>query len=165
MILMEEVSGSQQDFLRILQYGKDLYCKGKSPDLSKHWPATWQSAIKLLNQNGYKPPIEYFVCLNDSHPCCFDVLKSANQNCRFCHTNGHLCIKYSYLPLKDKIHRWCQDANFCHKMMAGSMLLSMVLHVQGIMKFGMGKDFQSFPGFGILCRNGHCRLVVLYVVL
>ena len=119
MILLEQVSGSHQDFMRILQYGKDMYCKGfKSPDLSKHWPTTWQSAMKLLTQNGYKPPIEYFVCLNDSHPCSFDVLKSADHNCRFCHTKGHSSIEYSYLPLKDKIHRWCQDAKFCHKMTA-----------------------------------------------
>jgi len=119
MNLMEEVRGSQQNFMRILQYGKDLYCKGfKTPGLSNYWPTSWQSAMRLLTQNGYKPPIEYFVCLNDSHPCSFDVLKSIEQNCGFCHTSGHSCIKYLYLPLKDKIHRWCQDPNFCHKMTA-----------------------------------------------
>ena len=119
MILMEEVHGSQQDFLHILQYGKDLYCKGsKTSDSSKLWPTSWQSSMKLLTQNGYKSPVEYFVCLNDTHPCSFDILKSVKQNCRFCHTSGDSCIKYMYLPLKDKIHWWCQDAKFCHKITA-----------------------------------------------
>ena len=121
MIIMEEVHGSQQDFMHILQYGKELYCKGKgckTCDLPELWPTSWQSSMKLLTQNGYKSPVEYFVCLNDSHPCSFDVLKSVKHNCRFCHASGSSCIKYMYLPLKDKIHRWCQDVKFCHKITA-----------------------------------------------
>ena len=118
MILMDKVSGSQKNFLEILQYGKDLYYKRhEGPHAVDNWPTTWQAAMKLLLQTGYKSPVEYFVCLNYSHPCSFDMFKS-KRSCRFSNANATDCIKYMYLPLKDKIARWCGNAEFCHKITA-----------------------------------------------
>lgn len=31
------------------------------------WPCTWQGAMKLLQQAGFRPPKTLHVCLNDSH--------------------------------------------------------------------------------------------------
>jgi len=118
MILMDKVNGSQKDFLEILQYGKHFYQKGHERPPVDSWPSTWQAAMKLLLQNGYKSPIEYYVCLNDSHPCSFDILKTKQQCCRYCNASCTDCIKYVYLPLKDKIARWCSNAKFCHKITA-----------------------------------------------
>ena len=119
MSLNEEVNGSQRNFLSILEYGKNLYCKGAHDDsLKEYWPSTWQSSIQLLKDNGYKDPKEFFICLGDDHPCSYDIMDSSTKQCRYCDASQSTYIKYSYLPLKDKIERWCNDSTFFHKMTA-----------------------------------------------
>lgn len=65
--LAGEVNASQHHFIQILQYGKELYCKG-NPGFENLWPQSWQSAIKLLEDQGYKGAIDYFICLSNDHP-------------------------------------------------------------------------------------------------
>ena len=45
-------------------------------------------------------------------------MEESNTKCKFCGNiaSDSACIKYSYLPLKDKILRWCCDKDFCEKM-------------------------------------------------
>ena len=43
-ILNDDVNGSQQNFLNILEYGKELYCKRNSM-LGEQWPTTWQQSL------------------------------------------------------------------------------------------------------------------------
>lgn len=117
MQINDEVCGSQQNFLSILQYGKELYCKGDSA-LQELWPSTWQGALRLMENNGYRSPKELFVCLSDQHPCSYTLLSSPDEECRICHIKGSDCIKYTYLPLADKIKRWCSDEIFCKKITA-----------------------------------------------
>ena len=52
MKIQQDFSGSQEQFMRILSYGRDLYCKGE-PALQSLWPTSWQSCIALLRANGY----------------------------------------------------------------------------------------------------------------
>ena len=116
MEINDEVCGSQQNLLSILQYGKELYCKGDTA-LQELWPNTWQGAVRLMKRNGYKSPKDLFVCLNGDHPCTYSVISSPEE-CRFCHLKSSDCIKYAYLPLSDKVKRWCSDEGFCKKMTA-----------------------------------------------
>ena len=119
MTLTDKINGSQDDFMRILEYGKGLYCQGAgNSSLAAFWPQSWQSAIRLLEKHGYKNPKDYYVCLSDSHPCSFDIFDLPNSKCRLCGAQSSACIKYSYLSLRDKIVRWCQDSVFCQKMTA-----------------------------------------------
>lgn len=60
--LNDDINGSQQNLLRIVEYGKELYCKGDST-LKELWPNTWQGCVRLLEHNGYKGPKNMFVCL------------------------------------------------------------------------------------------------------
>ena len=115
MELNEEVKGSQKSFLNILQFGKELYCKGDTL-LEEQWPKTWHASIQLLQRYGYSDPDEFYICLGDSHPCTYDILKTPDDVCRYCKQPGN--IKYYYLKLGDKIKRWCGDPVFCAKMTA-----------------------------------------------
>ena len=65
MTITEEVSGSQQNFLSILNYGKELYCKGKEnkDEIESQWPNSWQKALRLLETKGYRDPKDVFICL------------------------------------------------------------------------------------------------------
>ena len=116
MELNDQVCGSQQNFVQILQFGRELYGKGAN-DISctEHWPSSYRSAMSLLEANGYRSPKEFYICLNESHYCLYDVLSSDSDRCKYCNETGS--IKYSYLPLIDKVQRWCQSSEFCDKML------------------------------------------------
>ena len=58
------------------------------------------------------------VCLNDDHPCVYSIMYASTEECQYCHTKSSDCIKYSYLPLSDKVICWCSDKDFCKKMTA-----------------------------------------------
>lgn len=163
MTLTDKVSGSQDDFMRILEYGKGLYCQGAgNSSLAAFWPRSWQSAIRLLEKHGYKNPKDYYVCLSGSHPCSFDIFDLPNSKCRLCGAQSSACIKYSYLPLRDKIVR-CQDSVFCQKMTAHWRIIGCVTKVGIVfgMRFGMEVVLLNWPGFGIPLVNGYFQLFVL----
>ncbi|KAL5497552.1 hypothetical protein EMCRGX_G014045 [Ephydatia muelleri] len=52
MNIQSEFSSSRAHFLRVLNYGRDLFCKG-DPNIIKYWPKTWQDCISLLSGEGY----------------------------------------------------------------------------------------------------------------
>lgn len=52
MSLNEEVNGSQNSFISILDYGKNLYCSSTNDSsLKEYWPTSWQSSMQLLKDN------------------------------------------------------------------------------------------------------------------
>lgn len=105
--------------MSILDHGKNLYCNGANDSsLKGYWPTSWQSSMQLLKDNGYKDPKEFFICLSDDHPCSYDIVDSSTKRCHYCDAGQSTYIKYSYLPLKDKIERWCSNPDFCHRMTA-----------------------------------------------
>uniref|UniRef100_A0A1X7T4L9 Uncharacterized protein n=1 Tax=Amphimedon queenslandica TaxID=400682 RepID=A0A1X7T4L9_AMPQE len=65
--ISDEMCGSQKDFIKILEYGRDLYCKGDSELLAK-WPKSLAASLKLLKSHGYIDPATYYICLDKSHP-------------------------------------------------------------------------------------------------
>ena len=71
--LAEEVNASQQHFMQILQYGKELYHKGNC-EFENLWPRSWQSAIKMLEGEGYTDAVDYYVCLSNSHFNSYNIL-------------------------------------------------------------------------------------------
>ena len=113
--LCDNMSGSQKDFLSILEYGRDLYYKGDNNLLSK-WPTSMAACIQILKKAGYKEPHTYYVCLDASHPCLWSTLENVHQLCKYCSKPG--TIQFHYLPLSDKVKRWCSSASFCFKMTA-----------------------------------------------
>ena len=78
--LNDDVNGSQQNLLNILEYGKELYCKGDLL-LQEQWPKTWQGCVHLIEQNGYKGPKTMYVCLNDHHPCAYSIMNASTEEC------------------------------------------------------------------------------------
>ena len=78
-----------------------------------HWPNTWQDAMKVLRETGYKDPMTYYICLSGSHYCSWDVMKTESDMCKICGAKG--TIPYYYLSIKDKVQTWCADAEFCAK--------------------------------------------------
>ena len=68
MKIQSEFSSSRAHFLRVLNYGRDLYCKG-DPNIIKY---TGQKSGKiasrqLLSGEGYTEAIQYWICLNRYH--------------------------------------------------------------------------------------------------
>ena len=41
-----------------------MYNRGNLSDT--HWPNTWQDAMKMLREPGYKDPTTYYICLSES---------------------------------------------------------------------------------------------------
>ena len=115
--LMEEMDGSQKNFLDILKFGKDIYCsfKGDSETLKK-WPSSWYACNAILKNAGYKEPDVYNICLNESHPTLWSIMADPENTCKYCKNPGS--IQYYYLPLADKVRRWCSSKEFCEKITA-----------------------------------------------
>ena len=61
--LLEEMNGSQKNFLNVLKFGRDMYCKNDQ-SLLRLWPTTWSACMNVLKEAGYKEPTLYYVCLN-----------------------------------------------------------------------------------------------------
>lgn len=114
LMLVDQMSGSQNDISDALELAKDLHC-GDDSNLKKMWPNTWKETEKLLKENGYREPKELYVCLDNSHYSQWDVMDCANTTCRFCGKKG--VIKYYYLGLPDKMKRWFSDPVMCDKML------------------------------------------------
>ena len=81
LVIQDDFSTSQEHFMRVLSYGRDLYCKG-DPQLLRYWPRSWQAVTKLLKMKGYKEPITYQTCLSTEHPTCYDIMNSTELVCK-----------------------------------------------------------------------------------
>ena len=81
MKMQQDFSGSQDQFMCILNYGQDLYCKGDR-DLQSRWPSLWQSCVALLQAQGYIKPKKLYICLDEEHPSCYDVMDSPINTCK-----------------------------------------------------------------------------------
>ena len=58
-------------------------------------------------------------------------MNASTEECHYCHIKSSDCIKYSYLPLADKVIRWCSDKDFCRKMTAQWREKDRWLNVEG----------------------------------
>ena len=90
------------NFMDIIKFGRDLYCKG-DPTLLQKWPKTWSACMKVIKDAGYKDPITYYVCLNQCHPNLWSLLSSQSDCCKYCHKPG--TIQFYYLSLPDNVKR------------------------------------------------------------
>ena len=81
LVIQDDFSTSQEHSMRVLCYGRDLYCKG-DPQLLRYWPRSWQAVTKLLKMKGYKEPITYQICLSTEHPTCYDIMNSTELVCK-----------------------------------------------------------------------------------
>lgn len=114
LMLVEQMEGSISDFEDVLAFSKELYCKNDE-HLMRLWPKNWTETKRILQDCGYKDPRELYICLDDSHITLWDVMETPDALCRHCGKKGE--IKYYYLGLPEKIHRWCEDPIMCEKMM------------------------------------------------
>ena len=113
LILAEEMKTSIKNMESLLEYAKGLYCKGDST-LEKYWPSNWRETERLLKEEGYEDPKQYFICLDESHHANYDIMEDKNSRCRFCGKPG--AIEYYYLGLPQKVKLWCSDESMCQKM-------------------------------------------------
>jgi len=111
--ILEEINGSQNSFLNVLKFGRDLYCKNNQ-SLLRRWPTTWSACMNILKEAGYKEPTTYYVCLDESHPNLWNLMHNPHDVCKHCRKAG--TIQYYYLSLMDKVKRWCSSKEFCAKM-------------------------------------------------
>lgn len=66
-----------------------LYCKGArfdpdNQDVLQEWPKGWSDVNRLLADVDYTDAKEYFICLNDAHPCHWDILESRDVEWQHC---------------------------------------------------------------------------------
>jgi len=117
MMLVNQMHGSFNDIEDVLTFAKDLFFRNDCDHSAlNYWPRNWRETEKLLKEFDYKGPKEYFICLDESHPCHWDLMDSPTSTCRHCGKPGS--IKYYYLGLSDKIRTWFSDVSMCSKMLA-----------------------------------------------
>lgn len=58
LILAEEMKASVKSMENVLEFAKDLYCKGDS-SLEKHWPSNWRNG-KVTERSGLSRPQTVF---------------------------------------------------------------------------------------------------------
>ena len=80
LILAEEMKTSITNMESLLEYAKGLYCKGDST-LEKYWPSNWRETERLLKEEGYEDPKQYFICLDESHHANYDIMEDKNSRC------------------------------------------------------------------------------------
>jgi len=114
--LVEEMKGSQRNHLDFIAFGRDLYCKNQGSSAISLWPTTWFSCVNILKDYGYKEPLTYYICLNESHPYLWSIMDSSSKQCKYCKQPGS--IGFHYPPLTDKVEHWCSIPEFCHKISA-----------------------------------------------
>lgn len=101
----------------ISRFGQRMYNRGSCGNPSNtHWPNTWQDAMKMLREAGYKDPTTYYVCLSESHYCNWDLMKRESDMCKI--SGSKSTIPYYYLSIKNKVQMFCSDAEFCVKVTA-----------------------------------------------
>ena len=81
LAIQEVTSSSQEQFMKIINYWRDVYCKGDK-SLHHHWPSTWQASIDLLTTRGYSEPKTFWVYLSNDHHCSYGVMESQTETCR-----------------------------------------------------------------------------------
>lgn len=96
LMLVNQMQGTLNDFEEVLVFAKDLFCHSNQ-SLTAYWPKNWRETEQLLMECGYKEPKEFTICLDQSHPCHWDVIDSPSATCRHCGKSGN--IKYYYLGL------------------------------------------------------------------
>ena len=112
LILADEMKSSIKSMENLLEYAKDLFCKGDR-NLEKYWPSNWQETEKILKEVGYEDPKQYFICLDESHYAKYDIMEDRKSLCRFCGKPG--AIQFYYLGLPQKVKLWCSDETMCKK--------------------------------------------------
>lgn len=118
---IDKMGGSLNSFADLLTMARVLYCKGAQldpddQDVLKEWPKGWSDAKKVLTDVGYTDAKEYFICLNDAHPCHWDILENSNTECRHCGEKA--TIPYYNLGLETKVRLWISDWSMCKRMTA-----------------------------------------------
>lgn len=99
----------------LLIWGRDLHCK-QNVQMLNLWPSCWSEVLLFLENIGYKTPQLYWICLDDSHPCLFALMRTKTEPCIHCGKVG--TIPYYYLSVTDKVKRWCSSPNMCRNMTA-----------------------------------------------
>ena len=111
--LADNINASQQQFVDMLQFGQESYKKGLlisnstrilPEEVNSVWPNNWHGAMKVITDAGYEPPIKLNVCLRDTHPCNWDVMRE-QEKCKHCGESGN--IPYYYLSLSEKVIAGC----------------------------------------------------------
>ena len=101
---------------------------------------------QILIEEGYEDAKEYFICLSDVHPQCWDILGSQSDPCH--HYGDKGTIPYYYLGVKGKINCLVSHPDVCYTMLS---------YWRGN---GMGSGLQNYRGSGIPILSGACQFDV-----
>ena len=155
LILAEEMKTSIKNMESLLEYAKGLYCKGDST-LEKYWPSNWRETERLLKEEGYEDPKQYFICLDESHHANYDIMEDKNSRCRFCGKPG--AIQYYYLGLPQKVKLWCSDESMCQRWPNYGKRKTTGYIMKGLgfllKRYGMVPGLAKSLGFGTLIVSG-----------
>ena len=66
-------------FEELLSWGKDLSCH-KDTEARQKWPSSWEDVKSYLEKIGYRDAELYWICLHESHPCNYSLMKSKELN-------------------------------------------------------------------------------------
>lgn len=117
--IIQDTGASLNTFQDLLVFARHMFCRGRGLEdedqMTKSiWPHDWDTARQYLLKLGYQDAREYFICLDDSHKCHWDILDKKTDTCRHCGKPGKL--KYYYLGLKGKVKQWVASPEMCRKM-------------------------------------------------
>ena len=109
-----EAGFSHKTLEELLTWGRNLHC-ANNEQLIPFWPSCWSEVLLLLESVGYKSPQLYWICLDESHPCLFGLMRAKTELCMHCGKEG--TIPY-YLSVIDKVKRWCSSPTMCRNITA-----------------------------------------------
>jgi hypothetical protein len=110
-----EAGFSLKTLEELLIWGRNLHC-ANNEQLLPFWPSCWSEVQVFLENVGYKSPQLYWICLDESHPCLFGLMREKAELCIHCGKEG--TIPYYYLSATDKVKRWCSSPTMCRNMTA-----------------------------------------------
>ena len=162
--IMQDTGASLNTFQDLLVFAQHMFCRGRGLQdedqmIKSIWPHDWETARQYLLKLGYQDAREYFICLDDSHKCHWDILDKKTDTCRHCGKPGKL--KYYYLALQGKVKQWVASPEMCRKMTGHWREKEHWLgrergwHIKK--RFGMVTVSVSCHGFGTQMPSGVCQ--------
>jgi len=131
-----ESGTSVKTFTDVLEYGKNLLFTSLDDDVDMDillalWPKNWNDVKRLLREEGYEDPKEFYICFCSEerefkrngettkrtvYLGTWSIMQNQNDKCSHCGNTGS--IKFLYLGLETKVKNWFRSRELSKKMLA-----------------------------------------------